>query len=262
MKNLVGNIKKVFINKTTVTFFGLILCFAIVIISYNRRVNSSITPIEVPYAKEKILSGVQITSKMVGITKVPPSMLEGNVITNASEVVDKYSNADTIIPKGSLFYYRTVVDKEKLPANIILEYPTGYVLYNMAVSTRSTYGNSVYPGNYIDLYLKISLNSDSNDTTFTISKFLSNIKIIAVQDNDGNDAFADPENPATPARIIFAVPEEYYILLKKAEYLRTYSSSLILVPTNEGLKSEASELEMSSEELKKWINEITYWIDD
>ena len=36
--------------------------------------------------------------------------------------------------------------------------------------------------------------------------------------------------------IVFAVPEEYYILLKKAEYLRTYDSTLIPVPTNEGLK--------------------------
>lgn len=261
MGNLIGNLKKLIVNKTTVTLLGLVICFVIIFVSYNRRVNSSINPIELPYAKVKIASGVQITSKMVGITKVPPSMLEGDVITNASNVIDKYSNADTFIPKGSLFYKRTVVEREELPANIILDYPTGYVLYNMQVDSKSTYGNAVYPGNYIDLYLKIQVNSDSSDGKITIAKFLSNIKVIAVQDEGGGDVFADPENPGISSRIIFAVPEEYYILLKKAEYLKTYKASLIPVPTNEGMKEEAGDLEMTGEELKKWINERTYWVD-
>jgi hypothetical protein len=36
-----------------------------------------------------------------------------------------------------------------------------------------------------------------------------------------------------PSMVVFAVPEEYYILLKKAEFMRTYETTLILVPTNE-----------------------------
>lgn len=268
MGNILGNIKKIIINKNIVTFFGLILCIVIIFISYNSRINSSINPITVPYAKEKIASGTLITSKMVGTTQIPPSMLEGDVLTNISDVVDKYSNADTIIPEGSLFYERTVVEKEELPANIILDYPSGYVLYNMRVNTQTTYGNSIYPGNYIDIYLKVETldttqnQTQSSDAKVMLGKLLSHVKILAVKDEEGKPVFDDLKEKRTPSMIIFAIPEEYYILLSKASYLRTYSSQLIPVPTNESLKENPGEVEMSSESLKEWINNVTVWLDN
>ena len=62
--------------------------------------------------------------------------------------------------------------------------------------------------------------------------------------------------------VVFALPEEYYILLKKAEYMRTYETSLILVPTNESLKDEPGELQVGSEQLKEWINRNTVWTEN
>ena len=61
--------------------------------------------------------------------------------------------------------------------------------------------------------------------------------------------------------VVFALPEEYYILLKKAEFMRTYDTTLILVPTNESLKDEPGDLEKSSDQLTQWINEHTYWTE-
>ncbi len=265
MGNLIVSFRKMIINKNTVTVLGLILCIVVIFFGYNYRINSSIKPVIVPYAKVKILGGVQITSKMVGTTKVPPSMLEGDVIQAVGEVVDKYSNADTIIPKGSLFYKRTVVEKEKLPANIILDYPAGYVLYNMKVNTETTYGNSIYPGNYIDIFLKVE-REDQNENSkqdgkVMLGKLLSHVKVIAVKDESGRAVFENKDEERAPAMVIFAVPEEYYILLSKASFLRSYSSKLIPVPTNESLKENPGEVEMSSDSLKEWINNVTVWID-
>ena len=149
MGNLVTGFKKFMQNKNTVTVVGVILAIVVLYVAYTMRIKSSINPISVPFASEQIPAGTQITEGMIGTMQVPPSMLEGDVITNVGEIVDKYSAADVVIPKGSLFYKRAVVEKEQLPANIILQYPKGYVLYNLNVSTESTYGNSVYPGNYI-----------------------------------------------------------------------------------------------------------------
>ncbi|MBR2246988.1 MAG: hypothetical protein IJ880_08195 [Bacilli bacterium] len=59
--------------------------------------------------------------------------------------------------------------------------------------------------------------------------------------------------------IVFALPEDDYILLKKASYLRTYDSTLIPVPTNESLKDEPGDVEVTSDELKDKINEWTVW---
>ena len=270
MGNLTTGIRKFLQNKNTVTVVGVVLAIFVLYFAYTMRIKSSINPISVPYASQQIPAGTQITEKMISVRQVPPSMLEGDVITNMGEIVDKYSAADVVIPKGSLFYKRAVVEKEQLPANIILQYPKGYVLYNLAVDTKSTYGNSVYPGNYIDIYLKAVNKIDESDTKsltkdadkIMLGKLFANIEVLAVKDASGKAVFQNIDENRVPAMVVFALPEEYYILLKKAEYMRTYDTTLILVPTNESLKDEPGELEVSSDQLKEWINKNTVWTEN
>ena len=267
MGNLSTSLKKFLQNKNTVTVVGVILAIVVLYVAYTIRIRSSINPVSVPYATEKIYSGTQITKDQVGTIEVPPSMLEGEVITDASQIIDKYAAADTVIPEGSLFYKSAVVEKEQLPDNIILEYPKGYVLYNLTVNSNSTYGNSIYPGNYIDIYFKAVNKIDESDQTqltaaadqVILGKFISNIKVLAVRDSTGKPVFQNLDENRTPAMVIFAVPEEYYVLLKKSEFMQTYDTTLIPVPTNESLKDEPADLEMSSDTLKNWINNHTYY---
>ena len=267
MGNLTTGIRKFLQNKNTVTVVGVVLAIVVLYVAYTMRIKSSINPINVPYAAEQIPAGTQITESMISTRQVPPSMLEGDVITNMGEIVDKYSAADVVIPKGSLFYKRAVVEKEQLPANIILQYPKGYVLYNLSVDTASTYGNSVYPGNYIDIYLKAVNKVNDDELTpdadkIMLGKLLANIEVLAVKDSSGKAVFQNIDENRSPAMVVFALPEEYYILLKKAEFMRTYDTSLILVPTNESLKDEPADLEISSDSLKEWINRNTVWTEN
>lgn len=262
MGNLTTGLKKFMQNKNTVTVVGVILAIIVLYVAYTWRINKAVNPQVVPYAAEQINAGTQITESMIATREVPPSMISGDVLINKGDIIDKYAAADTVIPEGSLFYRRSVVEKEQLPANIILDYPKGHVLYNLSVSTESTYGNSVYPGNYIDIYLKaVNKIDESNPAALTadadkimLGKLMSNIKVLAVKDADGNPVFQNINENRKPAMIVFAVPEEYYILLKKAEYMRTYDTSLNIVPTNESLKDEPADLEISSDQLKEWIN--------
>ena len=268
MRNLTGGLTKFLQNKNTVTVVGVVAAIFVLYIAYTARVKAATNPTKVPYAVKQIAAGTQITEKDVGTVEVPRSMLKGEVIVNKGEIVDKYTAADTVIPEGSLFYKRSVVEKEQLPANIILDYPKGYVLYNLSVNTESTYGNSVYPGNYIDIYLKAvnkidesqPLTEDANK--IMLGKLISNIHVLAVKDSNGKAVFQNLDEARTPSMVVFAVPEEYYILLKKAEFMRTYDTTLILVPTNESLKDEPGELEISSDQLKEWINRNTVWTEN
>lgn len=267
MGNIGVGIKKFLSNKNTVTVVGVVVAILVLYIAYSMRVQAAVNPISVPYARQQIDPGTQITEDMVGTMEVPPSMLEGDVLTNQADIIDKYSNADTLIPEGSLFYSRQVVEKEQLPANIILNYPKGYVLYNMPVNTESTYGNSIYPGNYIDIYLRITRKeaegqaATSNDERelMQYGKFLENVQVLAVKDASGQPVFSNLDEQRTPAMLVFALPEEYYILLKKASYLSLYDSELVPVPTNESLQDEPDDLQMSSESLRSWIETVTYW---
>ena len=150
-----------------------------------------------------------------------------------------------------------------MPNSIIMKYPKGYVLYNMAVTTQSTYGNSIYPENYIDIYLKIvnkvseDQKDDKNADKIRLGKLIENVKVLAVKDASGQPVFANLDEQRTPAMIVFAVPEEYYIILKKTEYLRNYETTLIPVPTNESLSDKPGKLNISNEGLVKFINEVT-----
>ena len=263
MGNATNGIKKILQNKNTVTVIGVVVAVLVLYIGYNMRVKSAINPITVPYAKELIKGGTQITEDKVGTIQVPPSMLKGNVLTNQSQVIDKYARPDSIIPEGSLFYSTAVVEEGQLPNSIIMKYPKGYVLYNMAVTTQSTYGNSIYPENYIDIYLKIvnkvseDQKDDKNADKIRLGKLIENVKVLAVKDASGQPVFANLDEQRTPAMIVFAVPEEYYIILKRTEYLRNYETTLIPVPTNESLSDKPGKLNISNERLVKFINEVT-----
>lgn len=270
--NMKGNmsitIKKFFTNKNTVTVVGVLLAVVVLYVGYNYRIKSAINPISVPYATQTIPARTKITSDMIGSIEVPPAMIKGNAITSVSQIVGKYTNVNTTIPKGSLFYGGSVVSQSDLPDSIIYNYPDGYVLVNMSVTTSTTYGNKVYPGNYIDIYLKAvnkidedNMTSDTKDKIM-VGKLLQNVKVLDVVDANGDSVFEDPENIKTPSQIIFAVPEEYHILLRKAMYLRTYEVTLIPVPTAESTKENPGEVSIANESLKDFINKVTVWTDD
>lgn len=267
MNGLSYQIKKFMTNKNTVTIVLCVVGLLVLYFGYNYRINQKTSPTNVPYARVSIPAKTQITSDMIGTVDVPLAMIKGDVITNHQEIIGKYVNADCTIPEGSLFYKRAVVERTNLVDSFLYEYPDGYVPVNLSVTTALTYGNKMYPGNYIDIYVKAVNKIDEENITnqtedkIMVGKLIKNVKILAVLDASGNDVFADLENVGTPSIIIFAVPEEYHILLRKAMYLRTYDVQLIPVPTNESLKKEPGEVSIASEKLKEFINTVTEFTD-
>ena len=269
MNNLTLKIKGFLTNKNTVTILALIICIVVLWVGYNYRINQKTNPTTVPYARVSIPPRTLITSDMVGTVDVPMSMIKGSVITDTSKIINKYSRENTAIPEGSLFYQSAVVEKEDLQDSIIYDYPAdeGYTLVNLSVTTDTHYGNKMYPGNYIDIYIKAVNRIDEENMTsetedkIMVGKLIKNVKILATLDANGEDVFEDLDNIKTPSQLIFAVPEEYHILLRKAMYLRTYEVTIIPVPTNESLKEEPGEVSISNEKLKDFINRVTEFTD-
>lgn len=262
MGNLSFKVKRFFQNKNTVTIIGLILVVAILGFGYNYRVQRAINPIKnIPYAKVTIQPRTKITDDMIGYANIPPAMLLGDIIKNADNVIGKWSNYNTMIPKGSLFFKDTVVTTAQLPDSAFVNIEDGYTAYNLSVNTETTYGNSIFPGNYIDLYFK-ALNADGK---IIVGKLVSNIKVLAVKDKNGNHVFENTQDTKTPSIVIFAVPEEMHIMLRKAAYLsnvRSVSAELIPVPTTESYSSEPGSITLSSQYLKAFIEINTGLIEE
>lgn len=260
MNNFSNSLKRFFGNKNTVTIIGVLICILVLYVGYNYRIKQATTPVRVPYANQTIQPRTLITVDMISYTEVLPSTLKGKYILNANLIINKYSNYNTIIPAGSMFYSDAVINERDLPDSAFGAIPQGYTVVSFPVTMASTYGNSMYPGNYINLYFK-AINEDTKKLVF--GKLISNIEILDVKDSSGNHVFENTSESRTPAYILFAVPEEQHVLIRKAMYLTRISAELIPVP-NTATLTEEDTVVLDSQALAQFIIERTerYELED
>ena len=236
MGNLINTIKKFIGNKNTVTILGVIAGVIVLWGFYSYRVKEATSPIKVPYAKTAIDATEQITEDNIGYTEVNSKFLRSaDVIRNKNEVVNKYITTGTSVPAGGLFYRSQVVDKSELPNTFYDDIEDGFTVYSLAVNNHTTYGNSIYPGDKIDLYLKAT--DESNRIMF--GEFIESITVLGVRDSSGKDVFG-ATTTRTPAELVFAVPNDMYELLMKAGYIS--GITIVPVPRNKKYTAEGGEV--------------------
>lgn len=246
MGNLINTIKKFVSNKNTVTILGVVAGVIVLWVFYSYRVNQATTPIKVPYAKEEISATEEITEENIGYTEINSKFLRSaDIIQNVGELIGKRITTGTSIPAGGLFYRKQVVDKSELPNTFYDDINDGYTVYGLSVNNHTTYGNSIYPGDRIDLYLKAT--DDNGRIIF--GKFIEGIAVLAVRDSSGKDVFASSD-PRTPAELMFEVPDEMYELLMNAGYIS--GITIVPVPRNRNYSAEGGEVK-TYEYLKNFI---------
>lgn len=256
MNNLSSSLKKFLGNKNTVTILGVVLCIVILWLGYNFRINQKVSLTRVPYANETIQPRTKITNDMIAYMNVPASFLQGSYYRSAEAIVGKYSNYNTIIAKGSLFYADLLIEEKSLPNSSFINIPEGYTVINYRVNMDSTYANSMMPGDHINIYFK----GTNDDGTIMFGKFISNVEVLDVKDSSGKHVFEDTTEARTPAYMLFALPEDMHLLFRKAIYLTgQYSVELMLVPNTQEL-TEDDVVIVSSDDIKKFINDKTQMV--
>ena len=260
MGNLSANIKKFLSNKNTVTIICVVAGILVLYIGYTWRVNNAINPTTIPYAKNSLSSRHVITNDDIGYMEVSSAVISksSNMIRNANQLIGKEVMYGTTIPQNSFFYTETVVSPENQPDSTIVDIPDGYTLFALPVDLHSTYGNSIFPGNYIDLWFK-GMN-DYNRLMYT--NLISSIKVLDVRDSQGQSVFETSTEKRTPSDLLFAVPDDMYSLLRKAQYLSGYSVEIIPVPRNKNYTANPGETEVASEYVKNFILSKTEVIPD
>ncbi len=251
MGNVLTTVKRFLSNKNTVTILGVLLAILVLYIGYNYRVKQATTPVTVPYAKQEISSRTAITSDMIGYMEVSSSVIKNspNVITNASELIGNYVSFGTTIPANSMFYKSQILTSNEMPDSAFASIPDNYTIYSLNVDLHTTYGNSIYPGNYIDLYFK-----GIDDTGLVMyGKFIESIEVLAVKDSQGNHVFETTVESRTPSELLFAVPNDMYELLMKAGYINGSSIEINPVPRNASYSANPGETSVSSDYIKNFI---------
>lgn len=255
MNNLVISFKRFIKNKNTVTILGVVAIILVLFFGYRFQINKATNPVTgIPVAAVTIQPRTKITSDMVDTISVAPILLQSNVYRTKAQVVDKYTNYNTVVPEGSMFYHQTLVNENELPDSALINLEAGQVPYNFPVNMAMTYYNSIYPNNYIDIYMK-AINENG---TLMVGKLIENVKVLAVKDSQGRHVFENSEESRTPAALIFGVNDELNILLRKASYMSSFSVVLFPVPHGvNGAAEVAGATAVSSQTLKDFINANT-----
>lgn len=254
MNNFKIAAKRFLQNKNTVTIIGVLVVILVLFFGYRYQINKMVSPVSnIPVAAQTIQPKTKITSDMIEYIDVAPIVLQSNVITNRNFIVGKYSNYNTVIPQGSLFYTGVVVNEDELPDSAFVDLAEGEVPYNFPVTMDSTFGNSIYPGNYIDVYMK-ALNENGE---LMVGKLIENVKVLAVKDSQGRHVFENSAEARTPSTLIFGLKPELNILLRKASYMSSFSTVLFPVPHGTSITVAEGETAVSSQTLKDFINANT-----
>ena len=250
MNNLMASAKKFFKNKNVVTVIGVVIILVLLYIGYSTQINNAVEPVQVPVATQTIQPRTQITDDMVQMVDMPNISLSDNVIRSTSQIVGKYSNVNSVIPEGSMFYTDTVIDEEELPDAAFAKVKAGEVVYNFPVDMESTYGNSIFPGNKIDIWMKVG---DGDDEKIMIGKLIENIEVLAVKDSSGRAVFENTSDSRTPSMMIFGLKYNLYTILRKASYMDSLGVELYPVPHG-GEVTEEGATQVSTQQLVDYID--------
>lgn len=246
-------------NKNTVTILGVLACLVILYAGYTMRINKKTALVDVYYAKETIQPKTLITEDMVAKMSVPASFIKGTYYKNYQDIVGKYSNYNTMIASGSIFYSDLLVEESNLPDAVLYNVNEGERVVSFSVDTVSTYGNSIMPGNIVDIYVKLY---DDNDK-LVYGEFYENIEILGVKDASGKNVFENTEETRTPSYVYFSLPEAKYLLFSSLNYIETNEIEVVLVPNT--VKFDAKDpmaTEVTSEYLYNFVLDKLEKIDN
>lgn len=249
---LKNNLSKILKNKNTVTILGVVVCLVILYVGYSIRINQKTALVEVYYANQTIQPKTKITADMVSKTQVPAAFIKGNYYKNYDDIVGKYSNYNTMIANGSIFYTDLLIEEDSLPDAALQKIEDGDKLVSYRVDTESTYGNSLMPGNLVDVYVKI-LNTDGK---IVYGKLMEQVEILAVKDVDGKNVFDSTDEVLIPAYLYFGLPENKYLLFSALNYikeeLKEYNIEIVFVPNTMSYEDKTA-VQVSSTYLYNYI---------
>ena len=233
-------------NKNTVTILGILIGAAALVGAYAYQINKKVKPKSVPVAASTIQPRTKITSDMIKYVDVPSAYISDNAITDSDEILKMYSNYNTVIPEGSMFFEESLSTPEKMPNYLLTKLKAGEFLVSYDLNDLGGVPYGVMPGSKIDLYMRI--NSDQGSVQ--LGRFLENVEVLDVLDDSGYSVYEVSDGTRTPSKLIFGLQEDVFLLLFRANYLNVQ-----LIPVQHGtwIDDSQSVIKLSTEELVNYI---------
>ena len=248
-------VKRFIGNKNTVTILCVVAGIAVLYIGYNYRVSSAINPTTVPYAKNTLEARHVITVDDIGYMEVNSDVVSksDNLITNGNELVGKEVTYGNTIQQNSLFYDGDITEPNLSPDYVLSDIEDGYTAFSLSVDTYTTYGNAIAKGDYIDLWF----NGEDDTNKIIYTNLVKSIRVLDVRDSAGV-SLEHANSTGEPAELLFAVPDDMYSLLVKAQQVGTLEP----VPRNRNYTADPGETEVVSDYVVQYVLSKSVTIPD
>lgn len=233
-------------NKNTVTILCVVAGVVVLYVSYNYRVSSAINPTTIPYARNTLEARHVITAEDIGYMEVNSDVVtkSDNLITNANELIGQEVTYGNVIQQNSLFYAGDVTDPSLSPDYVLSDIEDGYTAFSLSVDTYTTYGNAIAKGDYIDLWF----NGEDDTDKIIYTNLVRSIRVLDVRDSSGV-SLEHANSTGEPAELLFAVPDDLYALLVKAQQVGTLEP----VPRNRNYTADPGETEVVSDYVVQYV---------
>ena len=171
---------------------------------------------KVPVAAVTIEPRTQINKEMIAYKEIPSIFTDDSCAMSEEEILDKITEIEGKIPKGSLFYKQMLFDETELPDYPSLKLKAGQSSFSLGTDLLKSSGNSLTANQKVDLYVTIEMKKEKPVTDLLISS----IRILSVKDRKGN-LMGSKNSSNVPYVINLAVANEYVELLKIASKVGT-----------------------------------------
>ena len=256
VEKLKTNIKRFFSNPNTLTFILVLVLIVVIYAVYKHMVDRAIAPVNVPYCTQEIKTMKEITDESIGTVKISGNFVTANgsgLIQNNRNVKGKYVAPGYFIPANSFFYSDALADESIAEKTDFSDIRDGDTIYNLKVDFHTTYGNSIMPGNRIDLYFKGYDKNDEDRLIFGL--FIKSIQVLKVVDKNGLDVFTESEDKEPkPYGMYFAVPDEVNALLKIIENAQG-NMEVVPVPRNAGYSESPEATSIANDTIRSFIEQ-------
>lgn len=236
MSQFVNYLRSIASNRKALEGLILIVLVVVVWVIYNNLVSVGKNPGTLYVASQTLYPGDIINRDKVSVASVSkkylskiPAVKQGGADfekINSGEYCIKEGYS---IPEGGLIYLDALTSDNCGELYKDDKFDGTFYVYKLPVDNFTTYGNSLLPGSYIDLYAKIAPNYEMGVQKMVYQKFIEHIKVFKVSDSKGRDVFGqDPYG--TPAYLWFKVVEADWDILNAIEKLSRSNVTLIPVP--------------------------------
>lgn len=220
-------------SNKTVLGFSLIMLLAVNFLVFKIALRKELNLVEIPISIETIYPREKIKDEHLKMIEVPKAFVNESMLVSKEDIVNKYSDIQTTIPKNSPFFEESLFEESELP-----DYPTillkdQQVVYNLISDLKKMSGNSIVVGQKIDIYTTLLIKNEKP----IVDLLVSAVRVIGVKDKKGFD-ISHPESNKIPHIVLLALDENILPIVRSCDEI----SKLELYAYSKNLSDEESVL--------------------